>query len=155
MNTAHFDVASGGTLDMGPSALVNGGGFLTVAAGANLMIGSVDGITNTTTNGNVRTSGNADTYDVAANYTYDGIAAQATGNALPTTVNDLTITNTGGAVTPTNAAQTVSGTLTVLSGAAFQRTGTFTLTLGAGGVSNAGTMTLDGGRWAAATRTPS
>ena len=123
VNTAHFDVASGGTLDMGPSALVNGGGFLTVAAGANLKIGSVDGITNTTTNGNVRTSGNADTYNVAANYFYTGTAAQTTGNALPTTVNDLTIANTGGAVTPTNATQTVSGTLSVLSGAIFSKIG--------------------------------
>jgi hypothetical protein len=84
VNTAHFDVASGGARH-GPSALVNGGGFLTVASGANLKIGSVDGITNTSTNGNVRTTGNADTYSTGANYFYTGVAAQTTGNALPTT----------------------------------------------------------------------
>ena len=144
VNTAHFDVLTGGTLDMGPSALVNGTGFLSTQAGANLAIGSVDGITNTTTTGNVRTSGNADVYDVAANYAYAGVAAQTTGNALPATVNNLTIANTGGAVTPTSATQTVSGTLTVEPGAIFEKIGAFTLTLGAGGVVNDGTIRLHG-----------
>ncbi len=142
--TASYSIASGGTLDMGPSAIVNGTGSLIAASGANLQIGSADGIVHSTTLGNVRTSsGTADSYSIAANYTYDGTAAQATGNALPTTVNNLTIANTGGAVTPTSNVRT-DGTLSVLSGATFQKFGAFTLTTGVGGVSNAGTIELSG-----------
>jgi hypothetical protein len=114
VNTSNFSVLSGGTLDMGASAIVNGGGFLIVASGANLKIGSAAGITTGVT-GNVQTTGNADTYATTANYTYDGPAAQVTGNALPATVNNLTIDNSGGNVTLTNNT-TVAGVLALNNG---------------------------------------
>ena len=47
-------------------------------------------------------------------------------------------------MTATNAAITTNGLLSVLSGATFQKIGTFTLTVGPGGVSNAGTLSLNG-----------
>ncbi len=143
--TASYTVASGGTLDIGPSALVNGTSSLIVAAGATIRIGSADGIEHGSTLGNVRTtSATADSYSTAANYEYTGTAAQATGNALPTTVNNLTVSNTGGAVTPTSNLA-VGGTLSVLSDATFSKVGAYALTIGPGGVSNAGTIALDGG----------
>ena len=113
--TATFHVASGGTLDMGPSALVNGAGFLTVDSGGNLKIGSTAGITSTTSSGNVQTSG-TDSYSTSANYTYDGTAAQSTGNALPATVNNLTVNNSGPANVSLTGSVTVGGALALTSG---------------------------------------
>jgi hypothetical protein len=55
VSTAHFDVASGGTLNLGPSVVASGSAFLSVASGANLVIGSSDGLVANTLNGNVRT----------------------------------------------------------------------------------------------------
>ncbi len=112
---ASLTVASGGTLDVGPSAVVSGAGLIAVAAGAGLRIGSVDGITTGTTLGNIRTTA-TDTYSTTANYTYKGTAAQITGNALPATVNNLTINNAGGANVTLAASVTVSGVLTLTSG---------------------------------------
>ncbi|HXU03276.1 MAG TPA: hypothetical protein VN903_20060, partial [Polyangia bacterium] len=142
-------VNSGGTLDIGPGAVVQGwggaalnttDGYLIVASGATLKIGSASGIAAPGTNsGNVQTKNR--TFDTGANYTYDGGAAN-TGTGLPSTVNNLTIANTSGVVTPTGSPQTVNGTLNVTSGSSLQKIGVFTLNLGAGGVSNAGTIEL-------------
>ena len=106
INVGTGTVASGGTLTLGPTAVVNGSGGLSVAAGANLEIGSTAGITSSGATGNVQTS--ARTFDVGANYTYNGSAAQVTGSGLPATVNSLTIDNSGGNVTLTNVVTTVS-----------------------------------------------
>jgi hypothetical protein len=127
--TATATVASGGTLDIGPSAVVSGAGLLTVAAGGNLKIGSAAGIDASTTTGNVRTAA-TDIYDIAANYEYKGTAAQITGASLPATVNNLTINDSGGNVTLTNAATTVNGALTLTSGDLSTGAGTNVLTLG-------------------------
>ena len=111
------------------------------ASGSDLKIGSTAGITSSGATGSVQTS--TRNFNTAANYTYSGTAAQVTGNGLPATVNNLTIANTGGTVTPTNSVRT-DGTLSVLSGAKLQKFGAFTLTTGPGGVSNAGTIELSG-----------
>jgi len=128
--TATATVASGGTLDIGPSAVVSGAGLLTVASGANLKIGSTAGIDASTTTGNVRTTA-TDSYSTTANYEYKGTAAQITGVSLPATVNNLTINDSGGNVTLTNAATTVSGVLTLTSGDLSTGAGTNVLTLAA------------------------
>jgi hypothetical protein len=164
VGTSTYSVASGGTLAIAPLAIVNGSSQLIVNGGANLKIGSSNGIVDgTTTIGNVRTSV-ADTYSTSANYSYTG-ATQNTGTALPSTVNNLTISSSG-VVTLNNAAitETVSGLLSVTSGtfnqgasanviatggisvssgATYQDLGTGDITLGAG-VANAGTIVLDG-----------
>ena len=138
-------VASGGTLRLrGTSVISSGtGGPVTIASGANLEIGSTAGISSSGATGNIQVSGTR-TFSTGANYSYIGTAAQITGNGLPGTVNNLTVSNTGGAVTPTSNLRT-DGTLSVLSGATLSKSGTWTLTVGAGGVSNAGTIALDGG----------
>ena len=104
---ARGDIKSGGVLGLGPTATVIGNGLLQVESGANLRMGSADGITNGTgaTAGNVRTSA-TDTYSTGANYTYDGTAAQVTGNALPATVNKLFVNNSAGVTA--NTARTIS-----------------------------------------------
>jgi uncharacterized repeat protein (TIGR01451 family) len=155
-----FSVASGGTIDFGPSTTVSGGASLATVAGANVKIGSTTGV-----NGNI-TSGRS--FDNGTNWTFDGTAAQVTGTFLPVTVGKLTINNSGPATVTLGAAvvtQTVSGLLTVTSGtfdqgasanlvatggisiasgATYKNVGTGDLTLGAG-VANAGTIQLNAG----------
>ena len=128
---ATFHVATGGTLDAGPTAYVTGTGFLAVDSGATLKIGHANGITTTSatpatgptactvpvaTGGNVQACGDPDTYSTGANYEYKGTAAQVTGNALPATVNNLTINNTGPANVTLTSSVTVSGNLALTSG---------------------------------------
>ncbi len=72
VGTASGTVASGGTLDIGPSAIVNGSGSSDRRFRCQLKIGSADGIQHSTTLGNVRTSGTADSYSTGANYEYKG-----------------------------------------------------------------------------------
>ena len=134
--TATVTVASGGNLDIGPSAIVSGAGLLAVASGASLKIGSTVGINTSTTTGNVQTTA-TDTYSTAANYEYKGSAAQITGAALPGTVNNLMINNSGPAtVTLTNAATTVSTALTLSSGDLSTGAGANVLTLSAAATCN-------------------
>jgi len=73
---------------------VSGTGIFNLNSGATLGIGSTSGITVAGTNaGNIRTASRI--YSPAANYIYNGTANQSTGNGLPSTVNTLTISNTG------------------------------------------------------------
>jgi hypothetical protein len=142
--TATFGVANGGTLVLGPTAFANGVGALSVGGGANLKIGSPDGINTSTSTGNVRTAG-LDGYQIGANYTYNG-STQDTGNALPTTVNNLTIASSAVVTLSTvPAIQAITNTLTINSGATLREVGNFTLNIGTGGVSNSGTLQLHGG----------
>ena len=135
-NNRSLTVASGGTIDIGPTAAVSGSGLLNTASGAKVTIRSATGV-----NGNVTTAG-TDTYNAATNWTFFGTADQDTGSLFPLTVNDLTISDTGGTVSLANAALTVNGKLTIASGAKLSRIGPFSLKVGSGGVSNAGTMEL-------------
>jgi hypothetical protein len=147
VSTATFGVANGGTLVLGPTAFANGVGALSVGGGANLRIGSPDGINTSTTSGNVRTAG-LDGYSTGVNYTYNG-STQNTGNALPTTVNNLTIASSGvvtlSTVPTVPNIQAITNTLTINSGATLREVGSFTLNIGTGGVSNSGTIQLHGG----------
>jgi CSLREA domain-containing protein len=102
-----------GTFDMGTNT-VSGAGSFTVSSGGNLIIGSTAGITSSGATGNVQVTGTR-TFDTAANYTYNGSSAQVTGNGLPATVNNLTVNNSAGV--SLSSAETVSGTLTLTSGA--------------------------------------
>lgn len=106
-------VNSGGIINLGPSTKVTGNIF-TLASGGNIKIGSTAGITSSGATGNVQTS--TRNYNTGANYTYDGTADQNTGNGLPTTVNNLTISNTSGVVTIGSTAvlnETISATMQV------------------------------------------
>src|SRR5919109_1968563 len=106
-----FSVASGATLTMGPSTLVDGSGAFTLSNGGNLKIGSTDGISSSGATGNIQSTG-ARTFNVSANYTYNGTGAQITGSGLPTgTLTSLTIDNSAG-VTLTNSATATTLNLT-------------------------------------------
>jgi YVTN family beta-propeller protein/VCBS repeat-containing protein len=142
-NGTGTDLAVNGTLDIGPTGIVGGAGLLAVAGGATLKVGSVDGIDTSTTTGSVRTTG-TDTYSTTANYEYKGTAAQITGVSLPATVNNLTINDSGGDVTLTNAATTVSGALTLTSGDLSTGTGANVLTLAPAATCNGATDVVSG-----------
>lgn len=111
-----------GTLNCGTNA-VTGEGSFTLASGATLSIGSLAGITSSGPTGNIQTSGRS--FDIGANYAYNGTSAQVTGNGLPITVNNLTISNSAG-VSLTGAA-TVNNTLALANGALSIGSNTLTL----------------------------
>jgi len=102
-----IEVAPNAILDVGTSE-IEGSGIFTLNDGATLQTANVAGLDSTLKNTGTITLG------IGANYTYNGSAAQVTGNLLPVTVNDLTIDNTAG-VTLT-AGVTVNGTLAVNDG---------------------------------------
>jgi CSLREA domain-containing protein len=88
-----------GTLNCGTSIVSGAGGF-SLGSGGTLGIGDPNGITDTdttATGGNIRVSG-ARSFAANANYTYNGSAAQVTGNGLPDflSLSPLTINNSAG-----------------------------------------------------------
>jgi len=107
----HYTVNSGSTLDMGAYVLFCINGTFTLSSGAGIITAHSEGIASTGFSGCI--VGGTRTYSAGANYTYNGSAAQVTGNGL-TTANNLTINNAAG-VTLTNAV-TVNGVLTQIAG---------------------------------------
>jgi len=108
-------VNSGATLNTG-IFVVSGPGCFTLNSGGTLGIGSTVGITTGAT-GNVQVT--TRTFSNGGNYIYNGNANQAVGNALPATVANLTILNTGTSpnnIVTGNSGQTVTGLLRVQSG---------------------------------------
>lgn len=102
-----------GSLALSPTDTITGNQTFTVNKGGTLGIGSVDGITTTGTQGNIQVAATR-TYSSEGNYTYDGTAAQVTGNGLPATVNNLTVTNPAGVTLAGNT--TVAGNLRLSGG---------------------------------------
>ncbi|RIW15146.1 T9SS C-terminal target domain-containing protein [Algoriphagus lacus] len=137
-NTISWTVNSGAFLQMASEGTtVTGGGSFTLSSGATLGITSALGITTSGATGNVQTTTRS--YATGANYIYNGNVNQAVGNGLPSTVNSLTIANTGTAGSNTvtlNANRTITTDLSVTSGT-FDL-GAFTVNRTNGG----GTLTL-------------
>ena len=111
-NTIHFTVNGGSILDMGVS-FPTGNGTFTLSSGGALIMASPDGITQTSIIGNVQVTGTR-TYSTSANYTYDAVSAQVTGDGLPAIVNNLTCDNNSN-VTLTNTVS-VNGVLIFTNG---------------------------------------
>jgi hypothetical protein len=89
-------VAINGTLICTGENYIDGAGSVNVNNGGTLSIQSVNGINNTGTSGNIRSTGY--NYFAGGNYTYSGSDNQVTGNRLPATLTApsvLTIANTG------------------------------------------------------------
>ena len=103
-----------GSLELKGTSIISGSGAFEVKPGATLKIGDANGITSSGALGNVQVTGTR-TYSTSANYEYKSTTAQATGNGLPLTVNNLTINNSAG-VTLSNAV-TVSNLFSIVSGA--------------------------------------
>jgi len=120
----NFNVKTGAILDFGTSVLNGSSGTFTLSNGAGLITANTAGITSTDATGSVQVTGTR-TYNTGANYTYNGSSSQATGNGLPSSVNDLTINNSAGVNLSSSC--TVEGTLTLASGVF--NMGTTTLTL--------------------------
>jgi hypothetical protein len=119
-------VNSGALLTMG-TTVISGTGTFTLASGGTLGIGSPVGITSSGATGNIQTT--TRNFSTGANYTYNGSAAQVTGNGLPATVNNLTINNSLGVTL--SGGVTVSDTLTLTSGNI--NASSYTLAIGASG----------------------
>ncbi|MCK9453054.1 MAG: T9SS type A sorting domain-containing protein [Bacteroidales bacterium] len=100
-----------GILDCGTNA-ISGSGLFTLSSGATLKTAHSSGL-----NGSIAVSGTKSFHE-AANYEFNGSVAQVTGALLPATVNDLTINSA--AVTLSNSAVTVNGTLLINSGKKFE-----------------------------------
>ncbi|MBP6335287.1 MAG: T9SS type A sorting domain-containing protein [Bacteroidia bacterium] len=106
-----FTINTGSILDMG-TEICSGRNF-TLSSGGGIVLGSPDGITTTGATGNVQVIGTR-TFSTGANYTYAGTSTQVTGDALPATVNRLTVNNSAN-ITLTNQVS-ISNLLTLTSG---------------------------------------
>ncbi len=124
-----FEVKTGGTLNMATNQILSSAGAVTsynnafiLNNGANLITANVNGIQNLAT-GSISSFIASRTFSSAANYTYNGIAAQSSGifTTTPTanTVNNLTIDNTSGVASTGVTLQQpffVNGTLSLNQG---------------------------------------
>jgi len=108
----NFTVNSGTTLDLGTGVLTGTGTF-TLQSGAGLLISSSAGITSSGASGAIQVSGTR-AFSSGADYTYNGTSSQVTGNGLPSTVHNLTISNSAGLTL--SATTTVSNMLSLLNG---------------------------------------
>ncbi|MGE3856644.1 MAG: LysM peptidoglycan-binding domain-containing protein [Dehalococcoidia bacterium] len=128
--TGTFTVSSGATLTLDASAVVSGAGSFVLASGATLGVKSSLGIASAAAAGNVQTT--TRTFSTGANYIYNNTSGtpQVTGNGLPATVNNLTISNPNGVTMTSSTAVTTALTLSPGAGVA--------LAIGAN------TLTLDG-----------
>ena len=106
-----YQVNSGAILNVGTSILL--GRNFTVSAGGGLGIGSLTGVTSSSASGNIQVSGSR-SLATTADYTFSGASAQVTGDGLPGTVRNLSISNSSN-VTLTNSV-TLTGTLTFVNG---------------------------------------
>ncbi|WP_445454794.1 T9SS type A sorting domain-containing protein [Flavobacterium sp. 25HG05S-40] len=128
-----------GTLDtqaFSPAILGGNSGTFSLASGATLITGNVNGIVSGTT-GTVSTSVGTRTFNATANYIFDG-AANQTANLVNTTLNDLTIANTSGTVT-LNTALTVNN-VTINSGGGSLTAGSVTHLVSGNWTNNGGTF---------------
>jgi len=91
----NFVVNSGSVLDVGTSIIDGSSGTFNLLSGAGLISANSQGISSTPGTGSIQVTGTK-TFSTGADYTYNGTVSQITGNALPSTVRNLTIVNTNG-----------------------------------------------------------
>ncbi len=118
-----FVINSGSTLLMGASSMI--GRNFTLSSGGGISIGSLSGITASSSTGNIQVTGSR-SYSTTADYAYTGGASQVFGDGLPTTLRNLTI-NSGGIFTM-DSDYTVSGILTLTNGKIYTSTYTLNVT---------------------------
>ncbi|MDD4969583.1 MAG: T9SS type A sorting domain-containing protein [Paludibacter sp.] len=130
----NFTVNNGAILDVGTSIINGSTGTFTLSSGAGIITAHAQGLSTTTNTGSIQVTGTK-TYNNGANYTYNGIANQVTGNGL-TGANNLTLNNSAGLTLSQNV--TINGILTFTNGKI--TTGSSTLIMGnSASVSGAGT----------------
>ncbi len=124
-NTVNFVINNNAYVQMATgSDYLNGSGSFTLSSGGKLGIRSADGISASGTNGHIRVTGSR-SYNTAADYIYNGSAAQVSGDGLPSTTRNLTIDNASG-VTLSNSTG-ASGTLSFVTGNVITYTNTLSL----------------------------
>jgi hypothetical protein len=96
---------------------VNGAGSFILSNGGALQIGSPDGIEASGNSGNILVT-DSRSYSTGANYTYSSATGTpVTGDGLPETINNLTVTTTSSnPLMLTNKSLTVTGNMTINSG---------------------------------------
>ncbi|MCX6292481.1 MAG: T9SS type A sorting domain-containing protein [Bacteroidetes bacterium] len=109
----NYTVNSGTILDLGTNILL--GNNFTLNSGGGILIGSPNGISENGTTGNIQVTGSI-SLSSGGNYTYNGTAAQVTGNGLPENVHNLTINNASGVTFSSNEEINISGVLALTSG---------------------------------------
>ncbi len=119
---------------------ISGSGNFVLSAYATLLIGSENGISLTSTTGNIQVTG-IRAFNQFANYIYSGSTTQNTGNGLPASVKNLTINNFASVTLSANTS--VSGALNLINGNLL--TSTNTLSLGTS-ITNLGTLTNSAGK---------
>ena len=130
-----FAVPSGSVLTCPNAINIAGTGNFTLASGAALFIGSLQGISNAAATGNIQVTGTK-TFSASANYTYYGTGLQSTGTAFPSPfTGTVTFANTGGSGT------LLSGNLTVTAPGLVNVTGA--IATGTNVISGTGTFTLN------------
>ena len=127
----NFAINSGSTVSFGLSLLNGSSGNFSLNSGGTIITANTNAtgaLTTSGANGSVQVTGTR-TYSSGANYTYNGTAAQVTGNGLnQNTPANITINNPGNAVT-LSASTNMNGTLTVKAGSTLALS---TFSLGAG-----------------------
>lgn len=126
---SNFSMNSGATMTVKDNAtlqastyVVSGGTFTMGSSTSNtLRIGSTSGITASSALGNIQTTTRNYSF---GNYIYNGASSQLTGDGLPSTINSLTIANTG--TSGSNIVVLSNSSTALTSGAA----GALTLTSG-------------------------
>ncbi len=113
-----LSVASSGVMVVDGENYVYGAGTTLINAGTTIGIGSANGISALTDDGNIRTA--TRTYHAGANFVYRGTSNQVTGIGLPATITgSLQVANTGGSGNNTLTLTTIPTTtanLTLTSG---------------------------------------
>lgn len=103
-----------GSLTMYATAVINGGGSFVLSSGANFYVGSVHGIYISSMLGHIQVSGSR-TYASGANYYYNGLADQVTGDAISQyTPGNITINTTF--VVTLSVTISISGNFSIVQG---------------------------------------
>ncbi|MDP4270257.1 MAG: T9SS type A sorting domain-containing protein [Bacteroidota bacterium] len=140
-NKVNYTVLSDAYLQMGAGAILSGNGNFSLLQGATLGVTSPEGISKSGSTGNVQVAG-ARAYTLGANYEYNGVSAQFTGDGLSQSkTGDVKINNASGV--SLSRSVIVGGSLFVNSGAKFSQ-GDSLITL-YGDFVNRGTLISSGG----------
>ncbi len=114
VNTSSYVTVNGRIIFTGENH-ISGAGTFTLASGATIEIGSANGITTTTTSGNLRNT--TKSLSAAAHYVYNGTVAQIIGTAYPTNLTgSLTIDNSSGVTLSELRIITTNGELNLVNG---------------------------------------
>ncbi len=138
INDRNVSTFVNGTLVCGNYILSGTGDFVLSGSGT-LQIGSADGISISGATGNIQMTGTR-TFNQYANYVFNGVTAQVTGNGLPASVKSLTVNNSAGITLSSNTL--VNGALDLVNGNLI--TNSNSISLGTS-VTNLGTLNSSSG----------